>query len=346
MRRQVGVLVFISVLLGALMSAALGGEMPATVPALLARVMVVRNVQSRVSQAVADDYLKRRGVRNVVDVNCPDSAANTDAETIGFAAYEKQIEAPVRAFLAGHPEVDFIVLTKGVPIRLADAPQGDGRGRLSLDSYLAALDYQKGPWAIRVDVTDPGYGKDFHGVAWANRYWNSDEPFSHAKFGGYLVTRLDGYTQADAEALTTHSLAAEAAAALPGQRRRGKILLDICPGFGEGKPEEQPTSILPLKPEAGTTAKILKESRYDEFNADMRLAARQLEARGVPVELETTDVFAGHREGLAGYVSWGSNDQKYDAGAYRSLSLRRARFVTRRFQPVRGRFYRRREGSR
>ncbi|MGA2500042.1 MAG: TIGR03790 family protein [Tepidisphaeraceae bacterium] len=313
--------------------AVLAQDVPAAAAAMADRVVVVCNEKSPISKAIADDYAKRRGVRNVVTVACQDSAIDAKAETIAFTTYQKQIEVPLRAFLAGHPGIDFIVLTKGVPIRLAGLPDRPGdpapgrggapqeivSGRLALDSYLAALDYEKLPGAIKVDITDPNYSKDFHGLAWANRYWNSNEPFSHAKFGGYLVTRLDGYTEADAKALTTRSLAAEEAAR-SGKRPEGKILLDVCPGFGLGDPAEEPHSILPDKPVTGMVM-VVTESPYHEFNADMRLAAQELGVRGIPVELETTAVFAGNMAGLAGYVSWGSNDQKFDAAAYHSLGF-------------------------
>ena len=84
--------------------------------------------------------------------------------------------------------------------------------RTSLDSYLAALGYEKSPAAVSVHLSDSG----FTGTASANRFWNSPAPFAHAKFGGYLVTRLDGYTEADAKALTTRALAGEHQA---GKRR-------------------------------------------------------------------------------------------------------------------------------
>ena len=32
-------------------------------------------------------------------------------------------------------------------------------------------------------------GSGAEGVGWLNRYWNATVPFSHATFGGYLVTR-------------------------------------------------------------------------------------------------------------------------------------------------------------
>lgn len=308
-------------LLGLCVIASAQAAPPATMPGapdLTARVLVVRNANSPISKSIADDYARQRRVRNVVTVTCPDSAVDANAETIAFAAYQKDIETPVRAFLASHPSIDFIVLTKGIPIRLADAPQKDKPGRLALDSCLAALDYDKQTGAIRVDLTDPGYA-GFSGLAWGNRYWNASEPFAHAKFGGYLVTRLDGYSEADAKALVAHALAAEKTAQ-SGKRPAGHILLDVCSGFGYADKAYQPKSLLTAKPGENKTI-IVAEEAYNEYNSDMRLAALRLGARGIPVKLEATELFAGKLTGLMGYVSWGSNDQKYDAAAYHSLGF-------------------------
>ena len=310
---------FILLLLGLSVIVA-ANETPVTEPGMANRVVVIRNGKSPVSRAVADDYAQRRGISNVLTITCQDAAVDANAETIAFAAFQKDIEAPLRAFLASHPGIDFIVLTKGIPIRLADAPQGSHAGRLALDSYLAALDYDKLPGAIRVDITDPSYSRDFHGLAWANRFWNGTERFSHAKFGGYLVTRLDGYTESDAKALTTRSLAAERSMRA-GSRPEGKILLDICPSFGFSNKAKPPHSILPAQLAVGEMVKITTDSDYSEFNSDMRLAAELLTVKHVPVELETTDRFAGGLVGLIGYVSWGSNDRKFDAVAYHSLGF-------------------------
>ncbi len=267
------------------------------------RVLVVRNANSPVSRAVADDYAKRRPVANVLSVRCQDSAASPANETISFAAYEQTIEKPIRAFLTAHAIVDFVVLTKGVPIRITDAPgRGLGGRRPSLDSYLAALDYDKMPGAKSIRLSDSG----FTGTAWANRFWNAPEPFTHAKYGGYLVTRLDGYTEADARALTTRALAAEQLGRPPAN---GKVLLDTCPAFGYADRRSQPRSVTS---DSG-------ELNFNEYNADMQRAADILRSRGMPVELTQTDVFAGKRTGLLGYVSWGSNDRHFDADAYHSL---------------------------
>jgi uncharacterized protein (TIGR03790 family) len=268
------------------------------------RVLVVCNENSPISRAVAAAYAKRRAVPHVISVRCEDAAAGVGNETIAYAAYRQNIEKPLRAFLAARPTIDFIVLTKGIPIRIANAPgRGLGNSRPSLDSYLAALDYDKTPGAASIHLSDSG----FTGTAWANRFWNSPAPFSHARFGGYLVTRLDGYTQADALALVTRSLSAEPRDGKPAAG--GKWLLDTCPAFGYADRRRQPRPV----------TSDSKELDYNEYNADMLLAADILRPRGVPIELTQSDVFAGHREGLAGYVSWGSNDRHFQADAYHSL---------------------------
>src|SRR3984885_1668581 len=173
------------------------------------RLVLVRNGNSPISLAIADDYAQRRAVQNVLTVRCQDAARDAEFETISLLAYESCLEKPLRTFLRHHSNVDFIVLTKGIPIRLSGAGQGNGAEWFSLDSHLAALDYDKVSGAIRVDIDDPEYRatfiaqyhRAFRAQAWANRFWNSTEPFTHAKFGGYLVPRLDGYTEADTKGL-------------------------------------------------------------------------------------------------------------------------------------------------
>jgi uncharacterized protein (TIGR03790 family) len=292
------------------------------------RVLVIRNANSPTSRAVADDYARRRDVHNVITITCPDAAIDSLDETIDFAAYRRDIEKPLRAFLVSHSGIDFIVLTKGIPIRLRGAGQGNGVEWFSVDSHLAALNYEKIPQAIRVDIEDPDYRavyrflvhRTFHAQAWANRFWNSNEPFSHARFGGYLVTRLDGYTEADAKALTTRSLQAEQGMK-DEKKPQGEILLNVAPKAGFTDKARQPYGILAEKLAPGTTARITSEKAHlGDLNSDMQLAADMLKARGVPVELET-EHFIGNRKGLMGYLSWGSNDPTFDAMGYRGLTF-------------------------
>jgi len=267
------------------------------------QVLLVINSKSATSKAIGEDYAKKRGVTNVLTIECEDSAKDSDHETISFDDYTKKVEAPVRDYLASHQGIDFIVLTKGVPIRIEGAKTGedaDGPAKPSLDSYLAAVDYEKLPGVVKYHLTD--YGR---GYAWGNRYYDAKEPFSHAKFGGYLVTRLDGYTKAESMALVTRALEAEIGLG------DGKILLDAQPDFGMGDKTTQPAPL--------PDTLIKKESPFSEYNADMQHAGEMLAERKIPVELDMASRFIGSREHLLGYFSWGSNDPHYSKKAYHSL---------------------------
>src|SRR5882757_9512724 len=218
------------------------------------QVLVVFNANSPVSQAIANDYAHKRNIKNLFSIQCPDSALSTKNETMTLAGYAQSIENPVREYLAAHTNIDFIVLTKGIPIRIAGSAMGSCdehsrepaaiRGHPSVDSTLAALDYANLPGTMKIDIA----GSGAIGCAYSNRYWNALEPFSPAKFGGYLVTRLDGYTEADAKALASQALAAEHG------RTNGSVLFDVQPIFGLGDEATQPAPI--------TGATILRESPW------------------------------------------------------------------------------------
>jgi uncharacterized protein (TIGR03790 family) len=282
-----------------------------------AEVLLVYNADSAVSTAVAKYYAAKRGVTKMVVVHCADSAVSTANETILLADYNREIADPVSQYLARHKEINFIVLTKGVPIRVRGADTGSRDENLpataplnaSVDSYLAAMDYStdkiNGKDAVKISI----HGSGASGFGWLNHYWKADVPFSHAKFGGYLVTRLDGYTQADAEALVTRALAAESE-----KSGRGEVLLDVQPIF---KFKSTDVAGQPLD----VTGPIPDESDYGSWNADMVKAGDLLIARKVPTELDRDEAFVGDRSNLRGYFSWGSNDAKYSEKAYESLAF-------------------------
>ncbi len=274
-------------------------------------VLLLVNRNSPVSQNIAGDYARQRNIKNVLSLQCQDSALSTENETITLADYARFIEKPVREYLATHTNIDFIVLTKGIPIRITGAAMGSCdehsrepaavRGHPSVDSSLAALDYADLPGTMKIDIT----GSGAIGCAFSNRYWNASEPFSHAKFGGYLVTRLDGYTEADARKLVSQALAAEHGLT------NGSILFDVQPIFGLGDKATQPAPI--------TGNIILRESPWSEYNADMRHAHELLTSRGILGELDLSPAFIGNRSNLLGYFSWGSNDARYSSNAYQTL---------------------------
>lgn len=272
-------------------------------------VLLVYNANSAVSTAIAMDYAKHRNVTNIIAVRCIDSAISSKNETISINDYTREIALPIGRYLARNQGVNFIVLTKGIPIRVDGGATGSkdiGSNKNlspSVDSYLAAIDYPSIPGAVQISIT----GSGATGFVWLNRYWKATVPFTHSEFGGYLVTRLDGYTQGDATSLVARSLSWET------HRPDGEeVLLDIQPDFGMGDKTVEPFPV---------TGNISAESEWKTWNADLANAADLLRNSTVPFELDSSKTFVGNRSSLLGYFSWGSNDSHFSDQAYQSLSF-------------------------
>jgi len=158
-------------------------------------VLVVVNRSSPDSIEVGRYYARKRAIdsRFICNVDCPID------EIIKDEIYEEKLRKPIREFLQTanlEAEIDYIVLTRGIPIKTAS--------NWGIDSALTVL---------RRDVS-----KQI-----ANPYFSADEPFSSRKYGIYLVTRLDGLSLADARALVDRSLAAKP--------NKGPFLIDVDPAW-------------------------------------------------------------------------------------------------------------------
>ena len=173
-------------------------------------VVVVKNLDSPDSVAIADYYVNKRKLppANVCPVHMP------DVEECSYKEYAEQLQGLLKQFLAklGH-SIDYIVLTKGIPIRLHEGITGG----MSVDSVIATMDLlgmqSGGPGTV-----DISQGK-------VNPYFGVAERFSHARWRLYLVTRLIGYSRADCLRLVDNSLAA--------QGRQGRFLLHTGPGHDD-----------------------------------------------------------------------------------------------------------------
>lgn len=235
-----------------------------------ANVAVVFNARSEDSAAIAAHYSKARAIpkSRTLALDC------TDDETIPTQEYLDQIEAPVRRFLDSMREpIDYVVLTKGVPLRL------ENEGGYSVDGHLAAMRLPNPP------IKTPEVEQIRRSI---NPYFGKTERFSAKKFGMVLVTRLDGWTREDAIALVDRSLAAE--------RHGGPFLFDLAENRETGG--------------------------YGELQKAMRRAAQMLEQRGFEVALDTSSTFAETSTPLAGYVTWGSNDGKFNPTAYAGMRFK------------------------
>lgn len=153
------------------------------------RVLVILNQASSESLEIGAYYRQKRQIpkENVVLLQCPAQ------EEVSLANYQKTILEPVRAAIrASKTRIDFLVLTRGVPIRIQES--GD-----SVDGALMAMD---SPVPRIPALTDEGLKSG------RNPYFQSREPFRSDQHKLHLATRLDGYTVADAKRLVDSSLAA------------------------------------------------------------------------------------------------------------------------------------------
>lgn len=196
------------------------------------QVLVVENTHSPDSVALARYYMHARRIPagNLCPLACP------TAEECSLQEYQDDIDAPVQRFLASHHlRVDFIVLTRGIPIRTHEGI----RGGFSVDSILGSMSIV-----------------DRHPHA-PNPYFRRNESFSHALYNLYLVSRLDGYTLRDCELLVDNSLAARPV--------KGTWLLHVGPGHDTGGYQavnqgmEQAASILSRK---GMTVAIDRNTAF------------------------------------------------------------------------------------
>ena len=241
------------------------------------RVLVVMNESDTTSVRIAGYYLQKRKISRDQLV----SLKTSTNDNISPEKYKSEIEAPIKAALAKNKNIDFIVLTKGIPLRLID------EGGYSVDATLASMELNFAP----IGQTPGTFGATERDIPAAiqrcrNPYFGSKEPFSHAKYGMYLVNRLTGYTVEDCFKLIDNSLIAKPS--------KAPILLDSQPIFQPGSP-------------------------YWDMELSLNQANEKLSAKGLNVFYEQTKDFSNGGGKLAGYCSWGSNDAKFDAKAYHEL---------------------------
>ena len=151
-----------------------------------ANVAVVINENSGASRFIGEYYAERRGLpaENVLRIS-----TTTDDE-ISREAYTASIERPIANAIARaglHDTVLYLVLTKGVPLRIAGTTGREGTVA-SVDSELTLL-YRR-MTGQPVQVVGPVLNPYFLG----ERALTEAQRFSHMDFDIYLVSRLDAFT--------------------------------------------------------------------------------------------------------------------------------------------------------
>jgi uncharacterized protein (TIGR03790 family) len=214
-------------------------------------VLVVMNEASPISIDIGMYYAQKRGIPNTNLFR----VKTTTEESISREEFDRQIHAPISTWLARNSAQDrilYIVLTKGIPIRIGGTSGKDGN-TASVDSELTLLYRRMIGQQLPINGLIP------------NPYFLNEAPlteakqFSHADLDIYLVSRLDGYSLGDIRGLIDRGVAPS---------REGKILLDTKGSLSEkGDTWLQQASDLLGKAGFGdrvileTTDKVLKDQK-------------------------------------------------------------------------------------
>ncbi len=261
-------------------------------------VLIVVNGASPVSVAIGNYYRTKREVPvgNVLTLNIPladPNLGNSVQETItSQATFNAQIRVPIENFLTTNNLVDsirIIVLASGIPHRLNfqtcpfDAVYLRDCPRASVDAELAVL--------FSSLVSAGGLGATGQAL---NPYFDSSELFVNWRTANqsaplrYLVARLAGFqTPIDAGTgvpVDVKKMIDDA----QGPALGGTVLIDQAPSVSASL--RAGNSVL-MAPTAAT-----------------------LVAHGFAVQNDTTNTFVSNATNIAGYISWGSNDN-HDPGA-------------------------------
>jgi uncharacterized protein (TIGR03790 family) len=249
-------------------------------------VLVIVNDASPMSLAIGEAYRGQRNVpaQNVVHLQLPlgnDAALVTPAhERIDRAGYVARVRDPVAHFLkANDPggRIRILVTTKGVPLRVEDDPPNtpmNERRTAAVDAELAVLFSPLEGHAGIAGAINPYFGSTLPFDAWRNRY--PDAPLH------YLVARITGYPDApDPKTGVPRDIAAMLAHAVA--------------------PDSGGTWVIDENP--------LQQTGYYAGNvALLRPAAAALGALGATLLHDTAPAFVADVDPIAGYASWGSND--------------------------------------
>jgi uncharacterized protein (TIGR03790 family) len=216
-------------------------------------VMLVINDASQLSKDIGNYFLAHRPIPQANICNFTTSTS----EHINQNTFDTSVRPGVEACLNKNglkDKINFIVTTKGFPLGIS--------GLASVDSELSLI---LGPYNGSIG----GSGRI------KNPYFDKDEPFSHAKFGTYLVTRLTAYDLNDVKHLI--DLADNSTG------KRGTFLLD------EGA----------------------KGGGYQSGDIWINDANTTLVNKGFNTSHDKSGTFQMNYKNLSGYASWGSNDGNY-----------------------------------
>ncbi len=226
-------------------------------------VGIIVNTNSTISRTIADYFVTARSIPrlNIIPVTVPEYE---EIDSVAFEALRLQVEA----YLQSHSlttTINYLVTTKGLPLKVnRGSTFSPTSASSSVESELALL---LGPYSQSI-------GQAGH---MSSPFYNQADHFSRARYGIYLVTRLDGYTLEDVENLIDRGG--------PNTTVNAGALYLL---------DQDPSSVVIY------------------LNTYMGRARDILIARSKNVRLNTDSVYVTGQTDVVAYVSWGSNDRYAD----------------------------------
>jgi len=253
-------------------------------------VAVIRNVRSVQSRTIADYYVSARfdtvdGIvvgPAVITVDCDTSEEISSAE---FNKLRTQVEEGVLRIEAEEPwrgGMEYLVTTKGTPLKVSRSEHFRlNDASASVESELSLI---LGPYSEKIGG-DGYFRNPFYqgGIKWT--LW---QQFSRARYGVFIVTRLDGYTIGDVFAIIDNGK--RYTPVIYSDSPIASVVLDENPDYNQSTWE-------------GGYKFPLNQSISDAADSLAKFSEGQYRV----VHDETEEYLVGERDVLA-YVSFGSND--------------------------------------
>ena len=224
------------------------------------RVLVVANQENSESVALAHYYMNARHIpaSNLLLLTWDEAEK---ADSCSLLQFQSMIAAPVSHKIAALGNIDYIVLCRNLPIKIRET-------RGSVDS------------ALTTGSTDIAINSYYAQTGW----------FTSRKFRMRLVTRLDGWSWADARDLVDNAMAAKSG------------------GTFYFHPDPARDGI----------------NNYGFYNESMRRSAKFIQGHTSANSLITTIVandngYVIPNYSIAGYSGWGSNDSRYRGIEFKKL---------------------------
>ena len=283
-------------------------------------VAVIINEESPASRRIGEHYVRARAIPadNVIRIS------TSIEEQISALEYGRTIEGPIAQAITRHGSHDrilYLVLTKGVPLRIDGTPGRKGT-TASVDSELTLL-YRR-MTGTAVAVVGPVPNPYFLG----DRPILDARPFTHRQQDIFLVTRLDGFSEDDVIGLIDRAQRPAAT---------GRIVLDQRSG-GDAPGERWLSAAAARLKELGLADRVLLENTaaaarnqqdvlgyYSWGSNDPENRARRLGHRFVPGAIAATFMSTDARTFKTPPDAWapaaeGANAASIFAGSSQALA--------------------------